>query len=75
MTRRGDPERIYQAQRAGVFRRLVDESRINELDAEHLLARWERTSTELGHPRGSIGYWDEAWRWISSEKSAGRSRG
>jgi hypothetical protein len=37
MTRRGDPERIYQAQRAGAFRRLVDGERVNELGAEHLI--------------------------------------
>ena len=35
MTRRGDPERIYLAQRRGIFRWLVDEQRVNELDAEH----------------------------------------
>lgn len=68
MSRRGDPDRIYQAQRAGVFRRLVDEGRVNELDAEHWIARWERVAPELGHPRGSTGYWDEAWRWIAGER-------
>lgn len=36
MTRRGDPERIYQAQRAGVFARLTQNERVDELDAEHL---------------------------------------
>jgi hypothetical protein len=28
-TRPGDPERIYQAQRAGIFQRLVEGERIN----------------------------------------------
>lgn len=66
---RGDPERIYQEQRAGVFRRLVDEQRLEELDAEHWIASWERTADELGHPRRSAGYWDEAWRWIAGERA------
>jgi hypothetical protein len=35
MPRRGDPERIYQAQRAGVFMRLVNAERLDQLDAEH----------------------------------------
>jgi hypothetical protein len=35
-------ELIYQAQRTGIFRRLVDADRVNELEAEHLITRWER---------------------------------
>jgi hypothetical protein len=38
MSRRGDPERIYQAQRAGIFMRLVSAERLDELDAEHWIA-------------------------------------
>ena len=64
MTRRGDPERIYQAQRAGVFARLTQNEHINELDAEHWIARWEREAELNGPARGSQGYWDAAWRWI-----------
>lgn len=35
MPRRGDPEKIYQAQRAGIFMRLVTAERLDRLDAEH----------------------------------------
>ena len=42
MTRRGNPELIYRAQRAGVFNRLRDAERLDEFDAEHWIARWER---------------------------------
>jgi hypothetical protein len=34
MTRRGDPERIYKAQRAGMFMRLVSAERLDRFDAE-----------------------------------------
>ena len=36
MTRRGDPGRIYEVHRSGIFPRLIDEERVNELDAEQL---------------------------------------
>ena len=75
MTRRGDPERIYQAQRAGIFRRLVDAERLDKLDAEHWIARRERKAEDIGRPRGSTGYWDEGWRWIEGERRALRPKG
>jgi hypothetical protein len=67
-------ERIYGAQRAGVFRRLVDAERVNELDAEHWIARWEREAEATGPERGSVGYWDEAWVWIAEQRAASRRR-
>ena len=42
MSRRGDPERIYQAHRAGTFARLTQNEDVDDLEAEHLIARWER---------------------------------
>ena len=59
-----DPERIYQAQRAGIFRRLVDAERLSAFDAEHWISRWEREAEESanGPAVGSQGYWDAAWR-------------
>jgi hypothetical protein len=66
MTRRGDPERIYQAQRAGIFQRLVEGERVNVLDAEHWIARWEREAEAAGRVRGT-GFWDDGWRWIAAE--------
>jgi hypothetical protein len=74
LSRRGDPERIYQAQRAGIFRRLVDAERLDELDAEHWIARWERETEANGPGRGTTGYWDEAWRWIVSQRAARHGR-
>ena len=42
MPRGGDPERIYLAQRAGAFMRLVTAERLDQLDAEDWISRWER---------------------------------
>ncbi len=72
MTRRGDPERIYQAQRAGIFARLVQNERVDELDAEHWIARWEREAEATGRKRGSPGYWDDGWRWAAGERATHR---
>jgi hypothetical protein len=49
--RRGDPQRIYQAQRRGIFRRLVDEQRVSKLGAEHLIAWREREAKASGRRR------------------------
>ena len=65
--RRGDPERIYQAQRAGIFRRLVSAERLNELDAEHWVSRWEREAEARGRGR-SQGFWDDGWHWIAEQR-------
>jgi hypothetical protein len=59
MPRRGDPERICQAQRAGIFARLRDAERVNELDAEHWIARWEREAEGSGWARDNH-YWSDA---------------
>ena len=48
MPRRGDPERIYEAQRAGIFMRLVSYERLDGFDAEHWIARWEREAQATG---------------------------
>ena len=69
MTRpRGDPERIYQAQRAGLFMRLVTAERLGSFDAEQWLAAWEREAEATGRERGSQGFWDEGWRWIGENR-------
>ncbi len=71
MTRpRGDPELIYRAQRAGIFARLRDEVRMDELDAEQWLAAWEHEAEATGRERGSTGYWDEAWDWIETQRNS-----
>ena len=48
MIRRGDPERIYQSQRAGVFMRLVTAERLDQRDAGHWISRWEREAEANG---------------------------
>jgi hypothetical protein len=40
MTRRGDPEPIFEARRVGVFIPLVSARRLDQLDAEHCETRW-----------------------------------
>ena len=67
MTRRGDPERIYHAQRAGIFRRLVDQQRVIELDAEHWISRWEREAEASGRARDNH-HWSDAWTWITERR-------
>ena len=63
------PERIYHAHRAGIFRRLVDAERVNELDAEHWISRWEREAEASGHGRDDH-YWSDAWDWIAEGRRA-----
>lgn len=67
---RGDPERIYQAQRAGTFRRLVDAERVDVIEAEHLLSSWAREAEAIGLTSRSARYWDDAWTWIAVPRSA-----
>ncbi len=68
MSRRADPERIYRAQRAGIFMRLINGERLDHFDAEHWLARWDREAEANGRAVGSQGYWDAAWRWITENR-------
>lgn len=49
MSRR-DPERIYEARGAGVFARLTQRERVNELDAEHSISRRGREAEARGLP-------------------------
>jgi hypothetical protein len=66
--RRGDPHRIYAAHRYGLFRRLVDAERIDALEAEHLIARWEREAEIIGTDRTDRHYWATAWDWITEQR-------
>jgi hypothetical protein len=67
--RRGDPERIYQAQRAGVFARLTQNERVHELDAEHWISAWERHADGQGIERRGHSFWDAGWAWISEQRA------
>jgi hypothetical protein len=67
--RRGDPERIYQAQRAGIFARLTPSERVDELDAEHWITRWERHAEAEGLSRSLVGFWDTGWLCIAEQRA------
>jgi hypothetical protein len=67
MTRR-DPERIYQAQRAGIFGRLTQNEHVDQLDAEHWISRWERHAETEGVERTAVGFWATAWEWIAEQR-------
>jgi hypothetical protein len=66
--RKPDPERIYQARRAATFRRLVDEHRLGELDAEHWMARWEREADARALDRRTDAFWQDSARWITEQR-------
>lgn len=65
MTRRADPERIYRAWRAAVFRNLTATGKIDELEAEHRMASWEREAERQGLDRFTIEFWEAGQRWIA----------
>jgi hypothetical protein len=60
MTRRADPERIYQAKRTGFVARIAD--KIGQERAEGLIADLEREAASLGLERGSEAFWRDAER-------------
>jgi hypothetical protein len=64
---RARAERIYQAHRAGIFRRLVDAERVNEFDAEYWISRWKREAEASGRGRDNH-YWSDAWDWIAENR-------
>ncbi len=65
MARRGDPERIYAAQRAGVVARMGHRRGLER--AEALVAEWETEAAWRGIGRGSRGFWSEAERWLADQ--------
>lgn len=72
--RRGDPERIYQAHRAGVFARLTQNELVDEIDAEHWISRWERHVESEGLAPTIVGFGAAARDWIAEQRQTlGRS--
>jgi hypothetical protein len=71
MPRRGDPERIYQAQRAGILARLTQQERVNPQAAERWVVAWEGHAEEIGLYRAVVGFWDLGWEWIASSRGEG----
>ena len=72
MARRGDPERIFEAQKAGVRARLIGNGMQPET-ADRWLDAWVLEATSLGLPKDG-GYWQAGWDWIAEER-AGRRPG
>jgi len=66
--RKPDPERIYQARRAATFCRLVDEHCLDELDAEHWMARWEREAEVRALDRHTDAFWQDSAPWITKQR-------
>jgi len=68
MSRRADPVRIYQARRAATFAILTQTRAIDELDAEHWMARWEREAERQGLDRFSANFWIAGGDWIAENR-------
>jgi hypothetical protein len=72
MARRPTPERIHEAQRAGVRARLIS-SRMMPETADAWLAEWDALAARDGLAIGS-GYWTAAWDWIDAQRQTRRPR-
>ena len=71
VTRRSDPERIFQARREGVRQRLMGLGMTPET-ADRWLDAWVLEAAGRGLPRDGR-YWGAGWDWIVAERAA-RSR-
>lgn len=67
MSRRSTPERIYQANRTGILRRLTLAGELPHR-AEALVAAWEAQTAQDGLPRDGR-WWDAAWEWIAAQRN------
>ena len=57
--RRPDPDRIYQAKRAGLRGRMVSSWKVREADADALLDAWDIVASGMGLLRDDPRYWGE----------------
>jgi hypothetical protein len=64
---RPDPDRWAQGLRSAILARLSQDEHLDELDAEHWVAAWERHATTEGLDPIEDGYWKAAWKWISEQ--------
>jgi hypothetical protein len=65
--RRAYPQRIYEAQRTGMLRRLADQEHLGDDHAESLIAAWEAEAAARGYDRSDPRYWDDVATWIKRE--------
>jgi hypothetical protein len=70
MARRSTPDRIYQARRAAVLSRLVQDRRLSEHRAEALVAAWEVEGDSRGLERMTAAFWDDGTTWIAEQLRA-----
>ena len=70
MGRHSTPERIYQARRAAVISRLVQDRRLSEQRAEALVAGWEAEAEHRAAERYPPGFWSDAHVWIVEQLDA-----
>lgn len=75
MARRPDPERLYEAHRAGHLSRLIAESRLSPEAAEEWLNRWEDEAALRGLDRRSELFWRGCWDWIAQKGRLDLPRG
>ena len=68
MSNHRDPERIYQAQRAGTLQRLIGERELPD-QAERLVAQRELRAAKDGLERDGR-YWDAGWAWMLAQRGA-----
>jgi hypothetical protein len=68
VTRRADPERIYQARRSATFASLTQTGVVDEFDAEHLISSWERSPEAAELDRLTPAFWEAADRWIATAR-------
>ena len=70
MSRRGDPARIFAAQRAGVRARLTGTGMQPET-ADRWLDAWVLEAAGRELPKDGR-YWQAGWDWIAAERAARR---
>jgi hypothetical protein len=66
MSRRADPERIYEARRTANRNRLIREC-VTESTADAWIAAWEDEAARRGLKRGQA-FWQVGWAWIRAER-------
>jgi hypothetical protein len=65
-------ELSYQAQRASIKERLTRVERLDEVEAEQWIARWEEHADAEGRPATTFGFWKAAWTWIAKQRGPKR---